>query len=199
MCVHIIHIMRRKLLVGGRKRRVRRVIGGRRRRMAGSGFFGNIWNGIKRAATGAHDFIKNNRLISRGLALIPDARARAAGTAAGALGYGRRRRYRKRRLVGGRKRRARLVGGRKRRYRKRVRRVRVIGGHRRKTHVIGGRRKRTMRGRGIMSALRSAHDFVKRHRLVSRGLNHFGHSRLSSAASALGYGRRRKRSYRKRR
>jgi hypothetical protein len=111
--------MRRKL-VGGRKRK--RVIGGRRRRMAGSGFFGNIWNGIKRAATGAHDFIKNNRLISRGLALIPDARARAAGTAAGALGYGRKRKYRKRhykkrRLVGGRKRKVRLVGGRRKRAR----------------------------------------------------------------------------------
>jgi hypothetical protein len=184
--------MRRKL-IGGRKRK--QVIGGRRRRMAGSGFFGNIWNGIKRAATGAHDFIKNNRLISRGLALIPDARARAAGTAAGALGYGRRRKYKKRhykkrRLVGGRKRKVRLVGGHRRK-------TRVIGGRRKRVRkVIGGRhRKRTMAGRGFLSALRSAHDFVKRHRLVSRGLNHFGHSRLSNAASSLGYGRR-KRSYR---
>ena len=33
--------------------------------------------------------------------------------------------------------------------------------------------------------------FVKKHQLVSKGLSHFGHSKLANAASSLGYGRRR--------
>ena len=37
----------------------------------------------------------------------------------------------------------------------------------------------------------AAHGFVKKHQRVSKGLSHFGHSKLASAASSLGYGRRR--------
>ncbi len=72
---------------------VRRV-GGMRRRIGGS-FFGNVWNGIKKAA----NFVKDNKLISKGLALIPHPGAQAAAKVAGTVGIGRRRRrvYRRRR------------------------------------------------------------------------------------------------------
>jgi hypothetical protein len=152
----------------------------RRRRLRGRGFFGNIWNGIKRVASGAHDFIKNNRLVSRGLALTP---YKGASAAAGALGYGRRRRRVVRRRSGAR----RLRGGRK----LRSPRSRMLGG-RRKRRVVR-RRGRSMRGRGFMDLLRKGHSLLKNHRVVSRVLTHFGHKKLSSAASALGYGRRRRR------
>jgi len=42
-------------------------------------------------------------------------------------------------------------------------------------------------------ALKSAHDFAKKEKLVSRGLTHFGYKKLASHAALAGYGRRKKR------
>ena len=54
------------------------------------------------------------------------------------------------------------------------------------------RKRRPLRPRAIGGSLRSmlsaAHGFIKKNQLVSKGLSHFGHSKL--AASSLGYGRR---------
>ena len=59
----------------------------------------------------------------------------------------------------------------------------------------GRRRKRVVRRRRVGGSLRSilsgVHSFVKKHQLVSKGLSHLGHHKLSSAAGSLGYGRRR--------
>ena len=65
------------------------------------------------------------------------------------------------------------------------------------------RRRRPLRPRAIGGSLRSmlsaAHGFIKKNQLVSKGLSHFGHSKLASAASSLGYGRRRRRPVRRHR
>jgi hypothetical protein len=63
----------------------------------------------------AHSFAKENKLISRGLSMIPHKYAKTAGTIASSLGYGKRRRMRlgRRRRVGMRRR--RRVGMRRRR------------------------------------------------------------------------------------
>ena len=109
----------------------------------------------------------------------------AVGGVAGRLGLGRRRRRapaRKRRTGG------RLLGGR----------YPVVGLGRRRAPA---RRRRT--GGSFMSKLKSlvgmAHRAVKSNSLVSRGLNHFGYSKLGNAARALGYGRRRAAPRRRRR
>jgi hypothetical protein len=72
----------------------------RPRKQAGTG---PVWDWIKKAARNTHNFVKDNRLISRGAsALAPLAGPYSGtitriGTTAGALGYGRRpRRPRKR-------------------------------------------------------------------------------------------------------
>lgn len=44
----------------------------------------------------------------------------------------------------------------------------------------------------LKSLVSAAHGLIKSNRLVSRGLSHFGHKKLAGAASALGYGRRRR-------
>jgi hypothetical protein len=68
----------------------------------------------------------------------------------------------------------------------------TLGYGRRRRRVV---RRRTVRKRRVGGSLRSilssAHNFVKKHQLVSKGLSHFGHAKLASAASSLGYGRRR--------
>ena len=92
--------MRRKR-AGGRRRRIKR--GGNIFRSIGN-FFTKT---IPRAATTVYEkalkpagqFIKDKKLISRGLSLIPDARAKAAAMAADAVGLGRKR------AIGGRRRR----------------------------------------------------------------------------------------------
>ena len=65
------------------------------------------------------------------------------------------------------------------------------------------RRRRPLRPRAIGGSLRSmlsaAHGFIKSRKLVSGALTHFGHSKLASAASSLGYGRRRRRPFRRHR
>ena len=176
--------LRPRRVIGGRRRTVRRLaprrkIGGRRRvigrrRMRGRGFFSNIGNWFKGAANTVHNFVRNNKLVSKGLALLPHPAAKAAGVAAGLAGYGRRRkRLVKRRAVGGR----RIV---RRRIKRRV------GGRR----IVRRRIKRRVGG-SFRSVLSKAHSFIKSNRLVSRGLNHFGHSKLSNAARSMGYGRRR--------
>ena len=48
-------------------------------------------------------------------------------------------------------------------------------------------------GANLRRLLSSAHKFIKDKKLVSSALWHFGHSKLASAASVLGYGRRRRR------
>lgn len=82
-----------------RKRRVgrprkRRVVRRRVHRKRGAGFFDFLGK--------IHNFIKSNKIISRVASLIPHPVARTVGTAAGALGYGRRRRRVARRRRGGR-------------------------------------------------------------------------------------------------
>ena len=58
-------------------------------------------------------------------------------------------------------------------------------------------RRRPLRPRAIGGSLRSmlsaSHAFIKSRKLVSGALTHFGHSKLASAASSLGCGRRRRR------
>jgi len=134
-----------------------------RRRRHGGSIFDSIASGLK----SAHDYIKSKHLIStvaKGLSSVGVPYAGAIGTAAGALGYGRRRRRRapvRRRRLG-------------------VRRPRL------------GIRRRRIGGLNVRGLLSSAHGFIKKHQLVSKGLSHFGHSKLAAAASSLGYGRRRR-------
>lgn len=70
---------------------------GRRRtvRRRGAGFFGDVWNGIKRGAEGLHNAVKDSGIIGK---LAPG----PYGSVARTLGYGRRRRRPvRRRRVGG--------------------------------------------------------------------------------------------------
>lgn len=86
------------------------------------------------------------------------------------------------------------LGRRRRVGRPRVRRV----GRPRVRRVARPRVRRVARrsGRGIFSTIKSlvsrAHNFAKTHKLVSRGLNHFGYRRAGTAASAFGYGARKR-------
>lgn len=54
--------------------------------------------------------------------------------------------------------------------------------------------KNRMSGKGIMSTLlsglKAAHKLVKEHKVVSRGLTHFGHPKAAQIAKQLGYGKR---------
>jgi hypothetical protein len=75
------------------------------RRQAGRG---RVWNWIKRAAGTVGRFIKDNKLISKGAAFLAPkiggpigAAIGQAGTAAGSMGLGRRRRGGSLRLAGG--------------------------------------------------------------------------------------------------
>ncbi len=84
---------------------------GHRRRMGGKGFFGDLWDGIKRgakkaanwvgnAAIDTHNFVKKNKLVSRGLSFVPGVGGLVGSVVADKLGYGRRRRIRRRRYGG---------------------------------------------------------------------------------------------------
>ena len=64
-------------------------------------------------------------------------------------------------------------------------------GYGRRRRVVKRRVVRRRSGGSLRSMISAAHGFVKKHQLVSKGLSHFGHSKLASAASSLGYGRRR--------
>ena len=70
--------------------------------------------------------------------------------------------------------------------------IRRSGMRRRKAEPF----RRVRRGRGLMDMLKKAHSFAKEHKLVSRGLAMIPHKygqMASSAAHALGYGRRKRR------
>ena len=185
----------------------------RRRRLAarrrGAGFFSNLGN----ALSTAHDWVKTNKIISTvGNALagvgVPYAGAIAKG--ATALGYGTRRRRvgrpRKRvvlRKRGGANLRSLLSSAHKFiKEKKLVSSALSHFGHAKLASAAGalgyGRpRKRVVHrkrgGANLRSLLSSAHKFIKDKKLVSSALSHFGHAKLASAASVLGYGRRRRR------
>ena len=80
---------------------------------------------------------------------------------------------------------ASTLGYGRRHHRRRVVRRRPL-----RRRVIGG---------SLRSMLSAAHGFIKKNQLVSKGLSHFGHSKLASAASSLGYGKRRTRRVRRHR
>lgn len=52
-------------------------------------------------------------------------------------------------------------------------------------------KRRTRIGGSLSSVLKKAHSFIKQRKVVSGLLSHFGHTKLSAGARALGYGRRR--------
>lgn len=155
---------------GGRRRRVVR----RRRGGDDSAFHRAIV--VKEPAKKAsilsriHKFIKGTKVISSGLAHFGYPKLSAA---AAALGYGRRR---KRRVV-----------------RRRVVRRRRVGG-RNYADALAPIARHSFR-----SLARRAYTYAKKEKLISRGLSYLGHSKLSAAAAALGFGRRRKRVVRRRR
>jgi hypothetical protein len=64
--------------------------------MQGEGIFGDIWSGIKKG----FNYVKDNKLLSKGLALIPDSRAQTLARGASAVGLGKRRRPRKMKGMG---------------------------------------------------------------------------------------------------
>ena len=74
--------------------KAKRKSGGRRRNMRGDGFFGDLWDGVKSVANKVVPFIKDNKLLSKGLSLIPHPYAQTGAKVAGSLGFGRRRRRR---------------------------------------------------------------------------------------------------------
>ena len=123
-----------------------------------------LWDALK----SAHNWIKSNKIIStvgNALGKVGVPYAGAIGTAAGTLGYGRGRKVGRPRRVG----RPRLVA-----YRPPVRVPRVYAGG------------------SLRSILSGAHRFVRDRKLVSGALSHFGHPKLASVATSLGYGRRRR-------
>ena len=54
----------------------------------GAGFFGDAWKWTKGAAGTINKAAKKTKIVSRGLALIPNKRAQLASEAASQLGYG---------------------------------------------------------------------------------------------------------------
>jgi len=81
----------------------RKRIGYGRRRQAG----GSLWSALKSGLSKVGNWIKDKKIISKGLNLIPHPKAQVASNVADQLGFGRRRRRRKQ--AGGAKR----SGGRK--------------------------------------------------------------------------------------
>lgn len=150
-----------------RKRRTtrRRVARRPARRMRGRGFLSSLWSKVKSVIPSfstIHNYVKDNRLVSRGLNSLGYGQA---ADFASKYGYGRKRRTVRRRLTGRGLSTAdqfklmavtKLLGGRRRRTTRR-RTMRgglanpAIYGHRR--IVCGGRRRRVgrprLRGRGV--------------------------------------------------
>jgi len=215
------------------RRRVGRPRVRRTRRRRGGNIFTDAGNWIKNAArtvydkalVPAHDFIKRNKLVSRGLALIPHPAGKAAALGASVAGYGRRRHRggyigwlnpvadalaghgRKKRTV---RRRGRGVADILKKAHAYVKKEKLISralknfGHTKLGNAAAalgyGRRKRTVRrrGRGLGDILKKAHAYIKKERLISRALKNFGHTKLGNAAGALGYGKRKRRVVRRR-
>jgi len=182
--------------------------GGRRRRHHRRRRGGNILSDI-------HGFVKRHKIIStvgKALGAVGVPYSGAIGTAAGILGYGRRRR-RVRRRVTHRRRRGGNAKNILSNIHKFVKEKRLVSSALRHflpssnlhkaAHVLGyGRRRRRVyrrrRGGNAKSILSNIHKFVKEKRLVSSALRHFlPSSNLHKAAHVLGYGRRR-RVYRRR-
>ena len=160
--------------------------GRKRRRRVGGSHFSNITRrtGAQRALEGAigvaHHAVghlRKHKIISTYLKGHKNPFAQASGHIAGALGFGRRRKR-----VGG--------VGRKRKVRRRMRGGDFLG--------IGNFFRKTIPNAAktvYNKAIRPAHDFIKKHKLVSRGLAlipHAGAKAGAAAAGALGYGRRRR-------
>jgi hypothetical protein len=171
----------------GRRRRVRRAQGG----------------GFMDMLRSAHDWIKKNKIISTvgsALGKVGVPYAGAIGTAAGTLGYGRRRMVRRRRRGGALNLRGLLTSAHGL-AKKHSLVSRALGhlGHPKLASIAQsagyGRRRVRRRRRGgavnLRGLLSSAHGLVKKHQLASKLLGHLGHPKLASAASSLGYGRRR--------
>jgi hypothetical protein len=101
----VMPVKRKKALGLGR----RRVQGGRCSctegpHMHGGAWYNDLWNGIKGAAKPVHDFIKENKLVSKVLDKIPHPYAQAGKVFVDKLGYGKKKKInRGKRLGGGRK------------------------------------------------------------------------------------------------
>ena len=132
-------VKRRRMVkrVGGRRRVYRKRVGGRIKRRV----YRRHGGSLRSIASKIHNFAKNNRLISKGLAHFGHPKLSAA---ASNFGYGRKRRRTKR------------------------------------------------RGGSLRSMASKFHGFVKKNQLISKGLSHFGHPKLASAASNFGYGMKRR-------
>ncbi len=185
----------------GRRRRV-----GRPRRRHGGSFLSSIGN----ALSGAHDWLKRNKIISTvsgALSRVGVPYAGAINTASSALGYGRRRRRVRRRAGGSLKsilsgvhdfvKQKRLISSGLRHFLPNSnlhKAAHQLGYGRRRTRRRPVRRRTTRRrGGSLKSILSNVHKFVKDKRLISSGLKHFmPNSNLHKAAASLGYGRRRR-------
>ncbi len=64
---------------------------------------------------------------------------------------------------------------------------------RKRSSTAKPRRSRKMRGRGILSTLKTVHGIVKDNKLLSKGLGLAGIPALAAVADMAGYGRRRRR------
>ncbi|HVW99982.1 MAG TPA: hypothetical protein VHA52_06080 [Candidatus Babeliaceae bacterium] len=171
-----------------------------RRRRRGGDFLG-IGNFFRRTLPAglkkAGQFIKDKRLLSTGIGLIPHPGGKVLATGLRLAGLGRRRRVRRR-------------GGNLKSMLKKaheyVKEKRLISSALRHflpksnahkiAHILGyGRRRRVRRRRGgdLKSMLKKAHAYVKEKRLISSALKHFlPKSNASKIAHIMGYGRRRR-------
>lgn len=180
---------------------------GGRRRMKGGDFLGignwfknaanTVWGGIKKA----HNWVKDNKLISRGFSLIPHPGGKLTGAIINGLGYGRRKRRMVRRRVVHSRRRGGSVYSRGPKSRQRggflplgslfsllapslvagLAAKRALGKGRGGRRRVGRPRvvRRRRRGGSFLSDLRglakthqgSAHQYVKNKRYVSSGLH----------------------------
>ena len=79
--------------------------------------------------------------------------------------------------------------GRKSKPGVRLHRPRKVGRPRTTTKKTTKKRKS---GGSLRSMITSAHNFLKKHKVISTTLGQLGHPKFSSAASSLGYGKKRK-------
>ena len=57
----------------------------------GNGFFGDLWDGVKKGVGAIVPFVKDNKLISRGLSMFPNPAAQTGAKVAGMFGLGKKR------------------------------------------------------------------------------------------------------------
>lgn len=187
----------------GRKRRVRR---------RGAGFFD--------ALKSAHDWIKSNKVIStvgNALGSVGVPYAAQIGSTAAKLGYGRRRRPIRRRVVHRRRHGAGFMDALRAAHNfvKSNKIISTVGSALAKSNVpyagqiastaaklgYGRRRRRVGRrrhGAGFLDALKRAHSFVKSNKIISNVGSALAKAnvpyagQIASTAAKLGYGRRRR-------